>query len=139
VSEEDANGRRSEAAAQADYHAKALQRRREQEAAEAQLLIDRFVARATAANLPTEELMARPWSGSGRYRTGLVGWYLRQNQSIAVDTNGAFYRLVVAPQRFGRWRTVTVEPTPPPLDPGQGARDGEAGSLESLLELRLPS
>jgi hypothetical protein len=136
---EDVSGRRAEAAEQADYHARALQRRQDQESAEAQRLIDRFVARAKAVNLPTEELFARPWSGGGRYRTGLVGWYLRQNQSIAVDTDGAFYRLVVAPRRWGRWRTVTVEPTPPPLDPGKGARDGEAGSLADLLELRLPS
>ncbi len=133
---DEADGRRAEAA---DYHARALQRRQEQESAEAQLLIDRFVARATAAGLPTEELMARPWSGGGRYRTGVVGWYLRQNQSLGIGVDGAFYTLVVPPQRFGRWRTVHVEPTAPLLNPGLGARDGEAASLQELLELRLPS
>ena len=134
---EDAAKRRDELAAQADYHAQALRRRREQESADAQVLVDRFVAKATQAGLPTEELMARPWSGRGRYGTGVIGWYLRHDQSIGVGIDGAFYVLVVAPQRFSRWRTVAIEPTPPPLQPGMGARDGESASLDSLLELRL--
>ena len=134
---EDAGGRRAQAAEQADYHARALQQRQDKEAAQAQLLIDDFVAQARRADLPTEELMARPWSGGGRYRTGVMGWYLRQNQSIGVDVDGAFYTLVVPPQRLGRWRKVTLHPSPPPLQPGLGARDGEAASLKDLLELRL--
>jgi hypothetical protein len=134
---DDAQERRAAAAEQADYHSQALQRRREQESIEAQTLIDRFVYRATDAGLATEELMARPWSGGGRYRTGIVGWYLRQDQSIGLGVDGAYYVLTVAPQRFGRWRPVVVEPTPPPLEPGQGARDGESSSLRDLLELRL--
>ncbi len=135
--DDEAARRRAELAAQADYHEDALRRRRERESADAQGLIDRFVARATEAGLATEELVARPWSGSGRYRTGLVGWHLRHDESIGVDRKGAFYVLVVAPQRFGRWRTVAIEPTPPPLQPGLGARDGESATLEELLELRL--
>jgi hypothetical protein len=134
---EDAAERRAQLGAQADYHEQALRRRREQESAQAQVLIDRFVATATETGLATEELTARPWSGGARYRTGVVGWHLRKDRSIGVGTDGAFYVLVVPPQRFGRWRTVTVEPTAPPLQPGVGARDGESASLESLLELRL--
>jgi hypothetical protein len=134
---EDAAARRAELAAQADYHVDALRRRRERESAEAQVLIDEFVARAKAADLPTEELLARPWSGRGRYRTGVVGWYLRHNQSIGVGLDGAFYQLVVAPQGFSLRRTVTLEPIPPPLQPGLGARDGESASLHDLLQLRL--
>jgi hypothetical protein len=134
---DEADERRAAAAEQADYHAQALQRRREQESAEAQTLIDRFIARATEAHLATEELMARPWSGSGRYRTGVVGWYLRQNETIGLGQDGAFYVLTVAPQRFGRWRPVAIEPTAPPLEPGLGARDGESSNLQELLELRL--
>jgi hypothetical protein len=134
---EDAAQRRETAAEQADYHARALQRRREQESAEAQLLIDDFVARAATAGLATEELTARPWSGRGRYRTGVVGWYLRHDQSIGLDTEGRYYVLSVAPQLLGRWRAVTVEPTPPPLISGVGARDGESAPLRDLLELRL--
>jgi hypothetical protein len=115
-----------------------LQRRRgEQESAKAQLLIDRFVERAKEAELPTEELTARPWSGGGRYRTGIVGWYLRTNRSVGVGVDGSFYVLVVPTVRFGRWRTVRVDPSPPPLVVGKGAGDGEVFDLDVLLEKRL--
>ena len=124
-------------AARADYHVAAPRRRDEQEAAKAQVLIDRFVARATETGLSSEELTARPWSGRGRYRTGIVGWYLRRDRSVGVGTDGSYYLLVVAPQRFGRFRTVPLEPTPPPLQVGRGGRDGESVALETLLEMRL--
>jgi hypothetical protein len=134
---EDAARRRAERAERAGLHDEAQRRRREQESAQAQVLLDRFVAQATDAGLPTEELSARPWSGRGRYRTGVDGWYLRRDRSVGVDRDGRYYVLVVPPQRFGRWRTVRVEPSPPPLQVGQGARDGESATLASLLELRL--
>src|SRR3954467_10591570 len=103
---EDAAHRRAERAELADYHVEAQRLRGEQESAQAQVLIDRFVAQATQAGLPTEELTARPWSGRGRYRTGAVGWYLLRNRSVGVGVDGGFYVLLVAPVRFGRWRTV---------------------------------
>jgi hypothetical protein len=131
--------RRAERAERADYHVEAQRLRSEQDSAKAQVLVDRFVARATQAGLATEELRARPWSGRGRYRTGVVGWYLRRDRSVGVGVDGGFYVLVVAPERFGRWRTVRVEPTPPPLQVGRGARDGESVTLDALLEKRLQS
>lgn len=131
--------RRAERAERADYHVEAQRRRSEQDSAKAQVLVDRFVARATEAGLATEELTARPWTGRGRYRTGVVGWYLRRDRSVGVDVDGRFYVLVVAPERFGRWRTVRVDPTPPPLQVGRGARDGESVTLDALLEMRLQS
>ena len=131
--------RRAERAERADYHVEAQRRRSEQDSAKAQVLVDRFVARATEAGLATEELTARPWTGRGRYRTGVVGWYLRRDRSVGVDVDGRFYVLVVAPERFGRWRTVRVDPTPPPLQVGRGARDGESVTLDALLETRLQS
>lgn len=134
---EDAAKRRAERAERADYHVEAQRRRSEQESAKAQVLVDRFVAQARQAGMATEELTARPWSGRGRYRTGVVGWYLRRDRSVGVGLDGSYYVLVVAPQRFGRWRTVPVDPTPPPLQVGQGARDGESVALEALLEMRL--
>lgn len=134
--DEDAAQRR-ERAERADYHVAEQQRRSERESAKAQVLVDRFVERATAAGVPTEELTARPWSGRGRYRTGVTGWYLRQNRSIGVGVDGSYYVLVVAPERFGRWRTVHVAPTPPPLQVGKGARDGESVALDVLLDLRM--
>src|SRR4051812_49943973 len=134
---EDSARHRSERARRADYHVRAQQQRRAQEAAEAQVLIDRFVARAQEAGLPTEELTARPWSGRGRYRTGVVGWYLRRDRSEGVGLDGSFYVLVVPPVRFGHWRTVGIKPTPPPLQVGRGARDGESAALDVALEARL--
>jgi hypothetical protein len=134
---DEAARRRAERAENAAAHAEALRQRDEQESAEAQKLIDRFVARATEAALPTTELTARPWSGGGRYRTKAVGWYLRRDRSVGVGLDGSYYVLVVAPQRFGRWRTITLEPSPPPLQVGKGARDGESVALDVLLESRL--
>jgi hypothetical protein len=134
---EDEARKRAERAARADYHVEAQRRRSEQEASKAQVYIDRFVERATREGLPTEELTARPWSGRGRYRTGVQGWYLRRDQSIGVSVDGGYYVLVVAPQRFGRWRGISVAPTPPPLQVGQGGRDGESVALDDLLDLRM--
>jgi hypothetical protein len=129
--------RRAEAAERAQYHVEALRRRSEEESAKAQALIDRFVEQATRAGLPTEELTARPWSGRGRYPTGVVGWFLRRNGSVGVGTDGTFYVLNVAPVPFGRWRSVRIEPSPPPLIVGKGGGDGETFALDELLEMRL--
>ena len=84
-----------------------------------------------------EELTASPWSGRGRYRTGITGWYLKRNRSIGVSTDGGYYVLIVAPERFGRWRGVSLPPTPPPLQVGKGGRDGDSVALDLLLDLRL--
>jgi hypothetical protein len=134
---EDAAQRRDDRAERAGYHVEAHRQRSERESAKAQALVDRFVVKAKQAGLATEELTARPWSGRGRYRTGVVGWYLRRDHTIGISRDGKYYVLVVAPMRFGRWRTVRVDPTPPPLEVGRGARDGEAIDLGALLELRL--
>jgi hypothetical protein len=137
---DDAAGPRARRASkEPDYHVEALRRRGEREAAQAQVLIDRFVRLAGEAGLATEELTARPWSGRGRYRTGIEGWYLRRDRSIGLGVDGRYYVLVVPAVRFGRWRTVPVAPSPPPLQVGRGARDGESISLDALLELRLRS
>ena len=137
MGEDDAARRRRELTERAEYHAWALQRRGNEESAKAQVLIDRFVEQAKQQGLPTEELTARPWTGSGRYRTGVEGWYLRANRSVGVDVDGRFYVLNVPPVRFGRWRTVPITPTPPPLVVGKGAGDGEVFDLDVLLQQRL--
>ena len=134
---DDAASRRADRAERAGSHVEAQRRRSEQESVKAQVLVDRFVAQAEQDGLPTEELTARPWSGRTRYRTGVVGWYLRRDHSIGIGADGGYYVLVVPPVRFGRWRTVRVAPTPTPLQVGQGARDGESASLDTLLKLRL--
>jgi hypothetical protein len=128
---------RRERAERVEAQRAAADRRRAKESERAQLLVDRFIADAVRAGLPTEELTARPWRGGGRYRTGITGWYLRNNRSIGVGTDGDYYVLIVPPMRFGRWRTVHLSPTPPPLRVGEGARDGESIDLAELLEMRL--
>jgi hypothetical protein len=134
---QDAEEHRREQAERAAYHVQAQRRREQEESDKAQVLIDRFVEQAKQTGVPTEELTARPWSGAGRYRTGIVGWYLKRNGSVGIDTDGRFYVLNVAPVRFGRWRTVHVDPTPPPLVVGKGAGDGEVFDLDVLLRKRL--
>ncbi len=134
---DEAAQRRRELTENAAYHAEVKRRRSDEESAKAQVLIDRFVAEAKKIGLPTQELTARPWSGSGRYRTGVDGWYLKTNGSVGVSTDGKFYVLNVPPVRFGRWRTVSVDPTPPPLVVGKGAGDGEVFDLDVLLQKRL--
>ena len=134
---DEAAERRRDVTERARFHVEAQRRRSQEESAKAQALIDRFVARAKQAALPTEELTARPRSGSGRYRTGVEGWYLRRNRSVGVGTDGSFYVLNVPPVRFGRWRTVRIDPTLPPLVVGKGAGDGEVFDLDVLLEQRL--
>lgn len=127
----------NDAAERADYHVEAQRRREELESAKAQVLVDRFVRAAQEAGLPTQALTAAPWSGGARYKTGVVGWYLKRDRSVGVSQDGVFYVLVVAPERFGRWRTVAIDPTPPPLQVGKGGRDGDSVALDVLLDLRL--
>jgi hypothetical protein len=129
--------RRADRAARLNGLAEAKRNHSERESAEAQVLVDRFVAAAKEAGLATEELKARPWSGGGRYRTGVEGWYLRRDKSIGVGVDGRYYLLATPKVPLGRWRTVSVEPSPPPLVVGRGARDGESIDLKDLLELRL--
>jgi hypothetical protein len=140
-SDGDAGGGRDagggDAGERADYHVRKQAERRARESAKAQALVDDFVRAATAAGLATTELQARPWSGSGRYRTGVVGWYLKRDRSIGIDTSGGYFVLVVAPERLARWRGVSVVPTDPPLQVGEGARDGESAPLADYLKWRL--
>jgi hypothetical protein len=135
--EDRAQDRRAERALRAQEQQAAQRRQKEHESSKAQELIDEFVASAAQAGLATEELTARPYNGKGRYRTGLQGWFLRADQSVGVGADGKFYVLLVPPTRFGRLRTVTVTPSPPPLVVGEGGRDGDAVALATLLQRRL--
>ncbi len=137
VSDEEAARRRAERADRASSHVEAQRRRDAQESEKAQVLVDRFVERAREAGLPTEELTARPWSGRGRYRTGVEGWYVRRDQSIGVGVDGRYYLLAVPATFLGRFRGVDLQPSPPPLEVGRGARDGEAITLADLLDRRF--
>lgn len=117
-------------------HAAALQRRKAAESAEAAELLAGFVTTVRARGVAPVELRARAANGA-TYRTGLRGWYLKRNHSVAVDEAGRYYLLDVPASLTARFRGVTVEPTDPPLAVGVGGRDGESMSMQELLRLRL--
>lgn len=116
-----------------DAHARAADRARRQEAAQAQVLLDDFVAKAPTAGLAPVPLLVRD-----RYRTGLIGWYLRRDRTVAVDTDGRFYLLsaTIVPWH-ARLSGVRPEPSEPALLLGKGGRDGEPVDLAELIRQRL--
>ena len=126
--------RRRDAAAE---HAELLARRKAADSARARAQLHAFVQAARARGIPSEQLRARAWGGRTTYRTGIVGWYLKRNGSLGVDTEGNFYVLSAPTSLRARLRGVTVEPSDPPLVVGVGGRDGESMPLQQLLDLRL--
>jgi hypothetical protein len=69
-------------------------------------------------------------------RTGLNGWYLKQDRSLAVDAEGRYYVLRVEGGLLARLRGEAPDPSPAPLVVGRGARDGDTFGLEELLRMR---
>lgn len=108
-------------------------RRRARESERARAMLAEFVAGRRAAGAAPVPLRARIPGRRTTYRTGLSGWYLRANRSLAVGEDGSFYILDVPPSLRARLRGVTVEPADPPLVVGRGARDGETIELAELL------
>ena len=120
--------RRSDALTRAELAEQAAQR----EAAQAQILIDRFVADAIAAGLEPVPLKARTLAGHV-VKTDRRGWYLRRNHSIAIDTEGGYHVLNVSGGLLARLRGVRLEAARPSLQVGRGGRDGETGDLREFL------
>lgn len=114
----------------------ALRRARLAEHEQATALLRAAVARWTADGIGPVPLRARPYTGSGTIRTGLRGWYLKQDRSLAVDTEGHFYILRVDGGLLSRLRGATPQPRHAPLVVGRGARDGETVDLDELLAMR---
>ncbi len=121
----------------AEHQHRELMRRRAAETARARALLAEFVATATNSGPPPEPLRARSRHGGGSYRTGLTGWYLRRNQSVAVSTEGRFYVLSVPGGLGTRLRGARPEPSDPPLVLGAGGRDGESIDLADALRAVL--
>lgn len=117
--------------------AAALARLQEAESSLARELIAAFAKEALASGLPTTKLKAYPYTGSARYRTSLVGWYLNFEKTIAVDVDGNYYSLGVPPRLTARVTGAHVVPSEPKLIVGQGGRDGESMPLKELLRIRL--
>lgn len=130
----DWRSRRREAA---DAHEAALRARRQAESARARELIAQFVTDAATRGIAPVPLHAQGYGGRGRYRTGLLGWYLRRDQTVAVGTDGGFYVLTVPPSLGGRLRGVRPEPQDPPMVIGEGGKDGESLDLPIALARAL--
>ena len=118
-------------------HGAALERRKATEAARARELVAAFVREARRRALPTVALYARGYGGRARYRTGLRGWHLLADGSLAVGDDGGFDVLAVPASWRARFAGVRVAPRDPPLIVGEGGRDGESIPLDTLLRRRL--
>ena len=114
-----------------------LERRRQGESAQAAALIREFAATATATGIEPERLYARGYTGTARYKTNVVGWYIKRDRSIGVSTDGLFYLLHAPGSLAARFTGVDLEPADPPLELGRGARDGESIPLTEALAIRL--
>jgi hypothetical protein len=106
------------------------------ESERAQVLIDDFVRRAREANLAAVSLVARTFAGH-RVKTNQRGWYLRNDHSVAIGTDGRYYQLIVPDGLLARFVGITLSSTPPSLIVGRGGKDGESGDLKDFLERAL--
>ncbi|AQX15998.1 hypothetical protein BCR15_05585 [Tessaracoccus lapidicaptus] len=102
------------------------------EAAQAKVLIDGFIAEARARGIEPRPLKATLLSGHV-VKSDKVGWYLRNNHSVAIDVDGNYYTMTVPGGLMERVRGVKLEPTLAPLVIGRGGRDGETGDLKEFL------
>lgn len=120
-----------------ERHAAANAQRKAAELAQARQIVDDFVRDANYLGLDIVRLVAGSYNSTRRYRTRLRGWYVHPNRTLAIATDGAFYRLIV-PASLRSWLFgVNPEPDDPPLIVGEGGRDGESIPLRDLLRRRL--
>lgn len=124
---------REQRRAAAAAHGELLADRQRAESARAQELINAFVRRALASGPSPVPLMARSYDGRAHYRTPLTGWYLRRDETVAIDTEGRFYVLTAPSSLTARLRGVTPEPSAPPLVIGAGGKDGESLDMADAL------
>jgi hypothetical protein len=114
-------------------HSEALDRRRAAEAGQARAMLTAFVSDALDHGPAPVPLHARSFNARHRYRTALTGWYLKQNESVAVGTDGEFYILSVPSSVSALLRGAHPHPSDPPLVIGAGGRDGESIDLVAAL------
>ncbi|WP_089775466.1 hypothetical protein [Ruania alba] len=133
--EQDWARQRREAAAE---HERRLANRKASESSRAQRLLEEFADAAGRAGLAPQALEVKGYGGRGKARTPLRGWYLRNDGTAAVGTDGAFYVLTAPLSPWERLRGVTPTPKDPPLVLGAGGKDGESIDLPVALERLLP-
>lgn len=103
------------------------------EAQAAQVLIDDFLLKVRAADIPPQPLTATQIDGR-EVRTDKSGWYVNRKRSIAIGEAGEWYVLTVPSSRLSRFTGVKLEASPPELVVGRGGRDGESGDLSDFLD-----
>lgn len=123
---------REQRAADAQRRIELSQQAARNEATRAQVLIDEFIASAREQGLAPVPLKATTLDGHV-VKTDKSGWYLRQNRSLAIGDDGAYYVLTVPGGWLERVRGVKLEPSLPSLQVGKGGRDGETGDLREFL------
>ena len=122
----------------ARVQAELLRARQDAEHARAEGLLREFVEAARAAGLEPEPLQAKGYGGRGTARTSLRGWYLRQDRTAGITTDGAFYVLTAPLSPLDRLRGVRLAPQRPPMVLGAGGKDGSSIELGAALERLLP-
>ena len=127
-----------EQASNAMLRRRMLEEKQKAESARASEYLMQFVESAKEQGLPTEPLIVRGYGGKGTAKTPLVGWYLKNDRSMAVDVDGNFYLLIEQLSFKDRLTGVTPKPSAPPLILGAGGRDGESIDLTAKLTELLP-
>lgn len=124
---------RADRRASAAEHHERLAARQRAESGRARVLLADFVRQALADGPAPGPLRARSLDRRHTYRTPLTGWYLRQDQTVGVDTDGEFY-VLLAPASVGALlRGARPEPSDPPLVLGAGGKDGESIDLVDAI------
>lgn len=122
----------------ARVQAERLQARQDAEHAQADALLREFVRVAAECGLEPEQLQVKGYGGRGTARTDLRGWYLRQDGTVGISTDGDFYVLTAPLTLLDRVRGVRLRPQKPPLVLGAGGKDGDSVDLAVALERLLP-
>jgi hypothetical protein len=122
----------------ARVQAERLQARHDAEHARADAMLREFAGVAASRGLEPENLQAKGYGGRGTARTDLRGWYLRQDRTAGVTTDGDFYVLTAPLTLVDRVRGVRLTPQKPPLVLGAGGKDGDSVDLAVALERLLP-
>lgn len=125
---------RAERSANARHLADELARRQRRESEQASALLADFVDQAQQQGIAPVTLHARSYNGRSRYRTKVLGWYLKMNESLAVDTAANFYILTVDSSVRNRIMGAEITPSAPPLVLGKGGRDGESLDLAEAID-----